>query len=122
MRNINYFNDQFGIRVLERSMLHRTSIRPYEEITILSLDSLASETKFQLFCKIKEKEDAHIILSDEKAEYKFASKDLDLEDIDVGDTILVFGQKEEDNINLEKLIKLNLDWSLLVKARTIEQL
>jgi hypothetical protein len=122
MRNLNYFDILSEIIIQERSMLIRTSIRPYEEITILSLDNLTSERKFQLFCKIKEKEDAYITISDEKAEYKFTSEGVDLEDINIGDIALIFGRKEDTSIKLEKLIKLNLDWFLLMKAKTIEQL
>ncbi|MHA1976164.1 MAG: hypothetical protein ACW98F_00880 [Candidatus Hodarchaeales archaeon] len=100
----------------------RTSIRPYEEITILSLPNIATETKFQCFCKIAAKEDAYVILSDDNSEYKFPFNANDFVDTKIGDIVLAFGQKEESGMNLEKLIKLNLDWPLFVKIKAIEQI
>ena len=102
--------------------MSRTSIRPYEEITVLSLANIASGTKFQCFCKIKEKEDAYVVLSDDKSEHKFIFEENLLVDVEIGDIVLAFGQKEESGMNLEKVIKLNLDWSLFVKSRVVEQL
>ncbi|MHA1994275.1 MAG: hypothetical protein ACW97Z_07025 [Candidatus Hodarchaeales archaeon] len=102
--------------------MSRTSIRPYEEITILSLANITDETKFQFFCKIKEKEDAYIILTDDNSEYKFTLTEEKFVDVHMGDILLAFGQKKGEEMNLEKLMKLNLDWSLLVKTRAIEQM
>ncbi len=102
--------------------MSRTSIRPYEEITILSLANITDETKFQFFCKIKEKEDAYVILTDDNSEYKFTLTEEKFVDVHMGDIVLAFGQKKGEEMNLEKLMKLNLDWSLLVKTRAIEQM
>ncbi len=102
--------------------MKRTSIRPYEEITILSLANIAATTKFQFFCKVKEKVDAYVILSDDNSEYKFTFSEDTFVDIKTGDIALAFGQKDELDLKLEKLIKLNLDWSLLIEARTVEQM
>jgi len=100
----------------------RKSIRPYEEITILSLGNITNETKFQLFCKIKAKEEAYIILSDDHSESKFSLKDKKFLDVHIGDVVMAFGQKNGEEMYLDKLIKLNLDWSLLVKTRALEQM
>ena len=102
--------------------MSRTSIRPYEEITILSLANITDETKFQFFCKIKEKEDAYVILTDDNSEYKFTLTEEKFVDVHMGDILLAFGRKKGEEMNLEKLMKLNLDWSLLVKTRAIEQM
>ncbi len=122
MRKINYTNHYEGKSTQERIMLIRTSIRPYEEITMLSLANIASETKFQIYCKVKEKDDAEIVLSDEISEFKFILQDIDTTHIGLGDIVLAYGHKEESEYHLEHIIKLNLDWSLLVKARAVESL
>ena len=78
--------------------MSRTSIRPYEEITILSLANITDETKFQFFCKIKEKEDAYIILTDDNSEYKFTLTEEKFVDVHMGDILLAFGQKKGEEM------------------------
>ena len=102
--------------------MKRTSQIPYEEISLLSLASITAGTKFSLLGKVKEQKEGYILLSDDNTTFNFSNEIKDCPDIEIGDIILVFGQKEEEEAKLEKVIRMNLDWSLLIKTKGLEQM
>jgi hypothetical protein len=100
--------------------MKRISQVPYEEVSILSLPNITPGTKFQLFAKIKEFNDNNLLLTDEINDFSFSFETVDFPNIEIGDLVLVFGRKEEDDIELVKIIKMNLDWTLFTKTRNLE--
>ena len=102
--------------------MKRTSQIPYEEISLLSLTSITPGTKFQLLGKIKDQKEDYILLSDDKNTVNFSTEINNSPDIEIGEVVLVFGQKEEEEAKLEKVIKMDLDWSLLIKTKALEEL
>ncbi len=102
--------------------MKRTSQIPYEEISLLSLTSITPGTKFQLLGKIKDQKEDYILLSDDKITFNFSTEIRHSPDIEIGEVVLVFGQKEEEEAKLEKVIKMDLDWSLLIKTKALEEL
>ena len=102
--------------------MKRDSQIPYEEISLLSLASISSETKFQVLSKVKDQSQDYLLLSDDTSEFSFSTTDFECPDLEIGDVVMVFGQKKESDIELDKIIKMNLDWSLLIKTRNVEQL
>ena len=100
--------------------MKRISQIPFEEVSILSLANISLGTKFQLFGKVNELTSNNLLLSDEINEFTFSIEAIDLSSIKTGDVVLVFGEKEEAGIKLVKVIKMNLDWALLVKTRNLE--
>jgi hypothetical protein len=94
---------------------------PYEEISILSLKGITSNTKFQVFGKVMEFKDKEITLSDETDIFTFTCEGLEVPKMDIGNTLLIFGQKEDSELKLDKIMKINVDWSLFNRMRVLER-
>ena len=102
--------------------MKRISLIPYGEISLLFLASVTPGTKFRLLSRIKEIDQEKIIFFDDKSEHNFTHSYESYQDIKKDDVVLVFGIKEESSINIDKIIQMNLDWSLLEKVKSLEQM
>ncbi|MHA2243456.1 MAG: hypothetical protein ACXADY_00655 [Candidatus Hodarchaeales archaeon] len=100
--------------------MRRKSSIPYGETTILSLLNITSGTKFQLFAKVKKANQAKVTITDDNEDLEIEIEEEELSDFEVGDTIIVFGEKLDSGIKKEHIIKLNLDWDLYLKTRELE--
>lgn len=103
-------------------LMKRISLIPYGDISLLSLASITPRTKFRLFSRIKEITKDNIIFFDDQNEHSLAHSNDSYKDIKKDDVVAVFGTKEESSVKIEKIIKLNLDWSLLVEVQAMEQI
>ena len=101
--------------------MKRISLIPYGDISLLSLASITSGTKFRLFTKIKEITKDKIIFFDEQNEYSFSHSTESYQDIKKGDVVLVFGTKEESSLKIEKIMRMDLDWPSLTKVQVLER-
>ncbi len=100
--------------------MRRKSSIPYGETTILSLLNIASGTSFQLIAKVKNANQAKVIVTDDKEDLEIEIEEEELSDLEVGEIIIVFGEKLDSGIKKEHIIKLNLDWDLYWKTRELE--
>jgi hypothetical protein len=112
---------KFCLNYTEGIQMKRTSSIPYEEITLLSLTSIAPETKFQLYGRIKELGNDYIVINDNNLEHKFSVGDLVIPKIEAGNIILIFGQKNDSGVKLEKILKMSFDWDHLKRIRALEE-
>ena len=95
---------------------------PYGEVSILNLANLTSGTKFQLYAKVKSVSDSNIIISDDYEDFQF---DLTTEmsiNLVVDEVILIFGHIHDSGIQIDKVLKTNIDWKLYRKTRQLESL
>lgn len=100
--------------------MRRKSSIPYGETTILSLLNIASGTSFQLIAKVKNVNQAKVTVTDDKEDLEIEIEEEELSDLEVGEIIIVFGEKLDSGIKKEHIIKLNLDWDLYWKTRELE--
>lgn len=100
--------------------MRRKSPIPYGETTILSLLNIASGTKFQLITKVKNANQSKVTVTDDNEDLEIEIEEEELSDLEVGETIIVFGEKLDSGIKKEHIIKLNLDWDLYWKTREFE--
>ena len=104
----------------EGDEMRRKSPIPYGETTILSLLNIASGTKFQLITKVKNANQSKVTVTDDNEDLEIEIEEEELSDLEVGETIIVFGEKLDSGIKKEHIIKLNLDWDLYWKTREFE--
>jgi len=102
--------------------MKRISLIPYGDISLLSLASITSGTKFQFFSRIKDITKDNVVFFDDQNEHSFTHSDDSYQGIKKDDVVLVFGNKEESSIRIERIIQMNLDWSHLVKIQSLEQM
>ncbi|MFX0084531.1 MAG: hypothetical protein ACFFAU_02560 [Candidatus Hodarchaeota archaeon] len=100
-------------------MRRRTSI-PYGEVTLLSLHNMATGTKFQLISRIKAIKQNIISLTDNSEDLDVIVEDEELSDFNMGQLVIIFGEKTEDGFKTIKIIKSNLDWDLYCRTRELE--
>lgn len=100
--------------------MRRKSSLPYGETTIMSLLNISSGTKFQLIAKVKNVTQTKILVTDDFEDFELNIKGLEHPDLEVGEIIIIFGEKLDSEIRNERLLKLNLDWDLYKKTREIE--
>ncbi|NHJ00579.1 MAG: hypothetical protein EAX86_00475 [Candidatus Heimdallarchaeota archaeon] len=93
---------------------------PYGEVTILSLANLTSGTKFQLYGKVKSVGSDSILVSDEFAEFKFTLTPDILIETFPEEMVLIFGYKVDSGVQIERILKTNIDWELYKKTRELE--
>ena len=118
------YNNELPLQIekeLEGKFMKRITKIPYEEISILSLKGITSNTKFQVFGEVMGFNDKEISLSDETDTFTFPTEGLDCPEIDLGNTVLIFGQKEDSELKLDKIMKLNVEWSLFNRLRVQER-
>ncbi len=102
--------------------MKRIALIPYGDISLLSLASITPGTKFRLFSRIKEITKDRIVFFDDHNEHSFTHSNDSYQEIKKDDVVFAFGIKEESSIKIEKIIQTNLDWSLLVKVQSMEQM
>ena len=102
--------------------MKKISLIPYGDISLLSLTNTTSETKFRLYSKVKEIVKDEIILFDDNSEHSFPYSSEFNPDIKKDDVVLVFGVKDESGIEIDQIIRMNLNWSHLVKLQSLEQM
>ena len=102
--------------------MKRISLIPYGDISLLSLASITPGTKFRLFSRIKEITKDKVVFFDDQNEHSFPHSNGSFENIKKDDVVLAFGIKEESSIKIENIIQMDLDWSLLVKVQSMEQM
>ena len=100
--------------------MRRKATVPYGETSILSLANITAGTKFQFIAKIIDISQTVITVSDDHEKMDFTVSEEELADLDVGEIIIVFGEKTETGIQKDQILKLNLDWGLYVKTRDLE--
>ncbi|MFX0173019.1 MAG: hypothetical protein ACFE9L_13990 [Candidatus Hodarchaeota archaeon] len=93
---------------------------PYSETTILSLLNMSSDTKFQFIAKVKDVNESKITVTDNLEELELSIEGEKISNLNVGETVIVFGEKKDSKINKEQIIKLNIDWDLYLKTQEIE--
>ncbi len=100
-------------------MRRRTSI-PYSEVTLLSLHNMATGTKFQVISRIKAIKQNIISLTDNNEDLDIMVENEKLSDFNIGQLIIIFGEKTDDGFKTIKIIKSNLDWDLYCRTRELE--
>lgn len=100
--------------------MRRKSSIPYGETTILSLQNIAADTKFQLIAKVKNVDQTKITITDNHENLELNIEGEELPDLEIGDTVIVFGEKSDSGIVKERIIRSNLDWGLYQKTRELE--
>jgi hypothetical protein len=100
-------------------MRRQTSI-PYEETTLLSLHNMATGTKFQLISRIKAIKQNVISLTDNNEDLDLMVENEELSDLNIGQLIVVFGEKTDTGFTTVKIVKSNLDWDLYRRTRELE--
>ena len=108
------------IEVKEGDEMKRKSSMPYGETTILSLQNITADTKFQIIAKVKDINPPKIIITDDREDLEFNIEGEELPDLEIGETIIIFGEKSVSGIIKEHIIKSNLDWGLYQKTRALE--
>jgi hypothetical protein len=108
-----------GSQIEGNAMRRKLSI-PYSETTILSLLNMSSDTKFQFIAKVKDVNESKITVTDNHEELELSIEEENITNLNVGETIIVFGEKKGSKINKEQIIKLNIDWDLYLKTQEIE--
>ncbi|MFX0050868.1 MAG: hypothetical protein ACFFAJ_03380 [Candidatus Hodarchaeota archaeon] len=93
---------------------------PYSETTIMVLVNLTSDTKFLFIAKVKDINESKITVTDNLEELELSIEGEILSNLDVGETIIVFGEKKDSIIRKEHIMKLNIDWNLYFKTQEIE--
>lgn len=102
--------------------MKRISLIPYGDISLLSLAGITPGTKFRLFSKIKEITKDKIIFFDDQNEHNITRSNDSYKGIKKDDVVLVFGTKEESTLKIEKILSMNLDWTLLSKVQDLERM
>ena len=100
--------------------MRRKSTIPFEETSLLSLQNMTSGTKFQLVTRINDKKQNTVSLTDDHDELEVVIENNDLSGLEVGETIIIFGEKTDSSFIPIKIIKSNLDWGLYCKTRELE--
>jgi len=108
------------IEVKEGDEMRRKSSIPYGEITILSLQNMTVDTKFQIIAKVKHINQTKITITDDCDDLEIYIEGEELPDLEIGEIIIVFGKKSASGIIKEHIIKSNLDWDLYQKTRALE--
>ncbi|MHA1940538.1 MAG: hypothetical protein ACXAB2_02750 [Candidatus Hodarchaeales archaeon] len=101
--------------------MKRVARIPYEEISILSLKGITSNTKFQVFGKVMECVNNELSLSDGKENFTFSIEGIEAPKLDPGNVILIFGQKEDSELRLDKIMKINVEWPVFERMRALER-
>lgn len=100
--------------------MKRKILAPYGETTILALRNISSDTDFQFVAKIKEIRGVSLLLADDHEDLDLSVAGIALPDLEVGNTVIVFGKKTNSEIKISQILKSNLDWGLYVKTRELE--
>lgn len=100
--------------------MRRKSSIPYSETTILSLLNMTTDTKFQVIAKVKQVNENKILITDNHEDLELSLKGEELPHLDVGETVIVFGEKIDSEIKKERILTLKLDWDLYLKTQEIE--
>jgi len=100
--------------------MRRKSTIPYEETSLLSLQNMTSGSKFQLVTKIIDKKQNIVSLTDDHDKLEVVIENNDLSGLEVGETIIIFGEKTDSSFIPIKIIKSNIDWGLYCKTRELE--
>jgi hypothetical protein len=100
--------------------MRRKSSVPYGETTIMALLNMPSGTKFQLIAKVKNVSGTKILVTDDYEDLELNIEGSELPDLEIGETILIFGEKSDSEIRNDQLLKLNLEWDLYKNTRKIE--
>ena len=108
------------IEVKEGDEMRRKSSMPYGETTILSLQNITAETKFQIIAKVKEINQMKIIITDDREDLEIYIEGEEISDLEIGETLIVFGKKSASGIIKEHIVRSNLDWDLYQKTRALE--
>lgn len=93
---------------------------PYSETTILSLQNIAADTKFQIIAKVKSFDQTEITITDDHEDLELNIEGEELPDLEIGEVVIVFGEKSDSGIVKERIIRSNLDWALYQKTRELE--
>ena len=108
------------IEVKEGDEMRRKSSMPYGETTILSLQNITADTKFQIIAKVKDINQTKITVTDDREDLEIYIEGEELSDLEIGEIIIIFGKKSTSGITKEHIIKSNLDWDLYQKTRALE--
>jgi hypothetical protein len=100
--------------------MRRKILVPYGETTILALKNMSSDTDFQFVAKITEIQEGNLLLADDHDNIDISVEGIGLPDLEVDNTVIVFGKKENSEIIVSQILKSNLDWGLYVKTRELE--
>ncbi|MFX0185936.1 MAG: hypothetical protein ACFE95_22860 [Candidatus Hodarchaeota archaeon] len=100
--------------------MRRKSLIPYSETTILSLLNMTTDIKFQVIAKVKLVSENKILISDNHEDLELSIEGEELPHLDIGETIIVFGEKKDSEIKKERILRLKLDWDLYLKTQEIE--
>jgi len=88
----------------------------------MALLNMTSDTKFQFIAKIVEINEEQIKVSDGSEDINLYSIHEKLVDLDIGDTVIVFGEKINSKIKEDRILRINLEWDLFQKTREFESL
>ncbi len=108
------------IEVKEGDEMRRKSSMPYGETTILSLQNITDDTKFQIIAKVKNINQRKITITDDREDLELNIEGEELPDLEIGEIIIVFGKKSASGIIKEHIIRSNLDWDLYQETRALE--
>ncbi len=81
---------------------------------------MSTDTKFQFIAKVIEIDEKQIKVSDGSEDISILLKHDNLLNLNIGDIIIVFGEKVNTKIEEEHILKLNLDWDLFQKTQECE--
>ena len=108
------------IEVKEGDKMRRKSSIPYGETTILSLQNIAVDAKFQIVAKVKSINQTKLTITDDHEDLELNIEREELPDLEIGEIVIVFGEKSDSGIVKERIIRSNLDWGLYQKTRELE--
>ena len=108
------------IEVKEGDEMRRKFSIPYGETTILSLQNVTADTKFQIIAKVKSFNQTKITITDGHEDLELNIEGEELPDLEIGEVVIVFGEKSDSGIVKEHIIRSNLDWGLYQKTRELE--
>ena len=86
----------------------------------MSLSNLTVGAKFQVVAQIKNIDPEVITITDNYNDLEISIEGETLSGLEVGETIIFFGEKIESGVNVERILPLNCDWSLYWKTRDLE--
>ena len=100
--------------------MKRKSFIYFGETTILSLSNLTTGTKFQVVAQIKDIDLPRITITDDYDDLEISIEGEKLSGLEVGETVIFFGEKIESGVKKERILTLNCDWNLYQKTRELE--
>ncbi len=100
--------------------MRRKSLINYGETTLLSLSNLTAGTKFQVVAQVKDIDPPRITINDNYDNLELSIEEETLSGLEVGETVILFGEKIESGVKKERILAVNFDWSLYQKTRELE--